>query len=246
MDRMMPKYYEQRWYDYQTIARGLLTVDQLTRAFESCSEQYWYSLRSYLPVNKSQLCLDLPCGYGNFLYFLKKHGYQNCRGYDLDRSQVALAQSLGLQAAQADAFIVLANLTETPSLIASIDFVEHLEKSSALRFLEACYERLSPGGTLILRTPCADGPFGAHDVHNDITHQWGLTSNSLRCVLAMVGFSSIQVLDIPGVSPSGGAVQAARWAACKMSRWVAGILLRIMCVGSPSVWGPSMWAVAIK
>jgi len=130
----MSQYYQQRYYAYQTIARGLLTVEQLAQSFEALSHVYWYALHRYLPRDKSAVCLDLPCGYGNFLYFLKKHGYRNCRGYDLDPRQVGLATSLGCQAAEGNVFDVLANLAVTPSLIASIDFIEHLDKSTALRF----------------------------------------------------------------------------------------------------------------
>ncbi len=240
------RYYQQRYYTYQTVARGLLTVQDLTVKFESLSRYYWNSLRRHMPSDKSKLVLDLPCGYGNFLYFLRKHGYANSKGYDLDPLQVALARTLDLDAQVENAFKVLEILSESPSMIVSIDFIEHLDKSSALRFLEKCFERLPPGGRLIIRTPCADGPFGAHDLCNDITHEWGLTSNALSCILSMVGFSSVSILDVPHVSPSGGPLQACRWLVCKLSRAVVGTIFKAMCIGPPRVWERSMWAVAQK
>lgn len=239
-------YYAERYYDYQTVARGLQTADQLKSAFERLLPYYWYGLRKWLPEDKARLCLDLPCGYGNFMYFLVKHGYRNCRGYDLDRRQVELARSLGLAAERGEAFDILAGLPEPPELISSLDFIEHLDKTTAIRFLEACYRALPAGGILILRTPCADGPFGAHDRFNDITHEWGLTSNALQCLLKMVGFSSVRILDFTTAHPGRGVVHAARWAACRVLRSAASLLLRIACVGGPAVWGRSMWAVATK
>jgi SAM-dependent methyltransferase len=241
-----PRYHEARYYAYQTAARGLLTADRLKSEFEALAEYYWYGLRDYLPADKEQMCLDLPCGYGNFLYFLKKHGYRNCRGYDLDPRQVELARSLDLPAEWGEAFDVLANISEPVSLIACIDFIEHLEKSAAVRFLEACYQAMPAGGTLILRVPSADGPFGAHDVCNDITHAWGVTSNALCCLLNMVGFASVRILDFPNAHPRRGILSAARWMACRISRWIAGVCLRVMCIGAPAVWGRSMWAIATK
>jgi len=240
------RYHEARYYQYQTAARGLVTADQLRREFDKLAEYYWYGLRKYLPADRQKLCLDLPCGYGNFLYFLEKYGYRNCRGYDLDPRQVALAQTLGLAAEVGDAFAVLAHLSEPLALIAAVDFLEHLEKSQAVRFLEACYRALPAGGALILRVPSADGPFGAHDLANDITHAWGVTANALRCLLNMVGFTSVRILDFPNAHPRRGLVSAARWLACRISRWAAGLCLRVMCIGAPAVWGRSMWAVAIK
>ena len=43
--------------------------------------------------------------------------------------------------------------------------------------------------------PCADGPFGAHDWCNDLSHKWAATSGALAGTLRAVGFSSVSILD---------------------------------------------------
>ena len=100
-------YYQERYYSYQTTARGLLTPADLAASFERLAPLYGKLLSKYLPRDKTALCLDLPCGYGNFLYFLHKNGYTHCQGYDLDPRQVELACSIGLPAQCGDAFQAL-------------------------------------------------------------------------------------------------------------------------------------------
>lgn len=237
-------YYQERYYSYQTVARGLSTPAELVASFERAAPLYSTLLSRYLPRDKSALCLDIPCGYGNFLYFLLKSGYSRCEGYDLDPRQVELACSIKLPAQCSDAFLALDRDFGEIGLIASLDFLEHLDKSSAVSFLEACYRSLRQGGVLILRTPCCDGFFGAHDTHNDITHEWGVTSNALHCLLAMVGFASVEFLDD---LPSGdGPIAFARLVACKCARAATAFALRLMYLGPPKIWGRSMWAIAIK
>jgi SAM-dependent methyltransferase len=236
-------YYQQRYYDYQTTARGLLTVDQLTTAFKRSSIFYQDRLQRWLPSDKSSLCLDIPCGFGNFLYFLRKLGYENCYGYDLDPKQVALAQSLGLRAECKDAFEILKQREGDVALIASLDFLEHLNKNLAVQFLEACFRSLEPNGTLILQMPCSDGPFGSHDRYNDITHEWGASSNALRCLLEMTGFVSVNFVQ---PTPTRTIVGVSRWILCRISRGIVSILLHCMMLQTPTVWEPSMLAVARK
>jgi SAM-dependent methyltransferase len=198
-----------------------------------------------LPRDKAAICLDIPCGYGNFLYFLKQNFYTRCYGYDLDQRQVELALSIDLPAQRGDALVELMKRDEGgTALISSLDFLEHLDKNAAISFLEACYRSLGHRGVLILRMPCCDGFFGAHDLHNDITHQWGVTSNALRGLLAMVGFESIQLLDEP---PSRDGPSAfVRLLISKFARTATAFALRLMYLAPPTIWGRSMWAIAIK
>lgn len=69
----------------------------------------WYRDRfqSLLPSDKSAKILDVPCGEGNILYFLKELGYSNVHGFDLDECRVEVAQQIGLNAQVKDAFAVL-------------------------------------------------------------------------------------------------------------------------------------------
>jgi 2-polyprenyl-3-methyl-5-hydroxy-6-metoxy-1,4-benzoquinol methylase len=53
-------------------------------------------LRRFLPHDKSAKILDVACGSGHFLYFLKKEGYTNIHGIDLSDDQLEVARRTGL------------------------------------------------------------------------------------------------------------------------------------------------------
>ncbi|MCX7704381.1 MAG: class I SAM-dependent methyltransferase [Planctomycetota bacterium] len=51
----------------------------------------------HLPKDKNAKILELGCGYGAFLLFLKQQGYTNLIGVDISPQQVETAHKLGLQ-----------------------------------------------------------------------------------------------------------------------------------------------------
>jgi SAM-dependent methyltransferase len=233
--------HEEAYYGYQTQARGLLTREALQRRFEKLRPWYARRLGRFLPRRLDATCLDLPCGYGNFLYFLRAAGYVNSVGYDRDPEQVRLAQLLGLPARNGDAFDVLSGGGDGWDCISSIDFLEHLTRDDALAFLGLCRRRLAPGGVLIVRTPSADGPFGAHDRYADLTHQWAMTATVLRTVLQMSGFESIAILD-ERPQPYN-AVNLVRLGVFHGARLAANGVCLALGLDPPALWSRSMWAV---
>lgn len=236
--------YRERYYNYQTQARGALDKESLENRFAKQSKWYGATLRAYLPHKTDARCLDAPCGYGNFLYFLRATGYRNIEGFDLDKNQVELARLLDLPADVKDAFSVLAENSEPYELIASLDFIEHLTKDDALRFLDQCNKNLHPGGILILRTPCADGPFGAHDAWNDLTHRWGMTSNVLQTTLEMIGFTRVQILEERPQRIS--LIDTIRWLVFFPARMIANAFCMALSLRPPKVWTRSMMVIAYK
>ena len=236
--------YIKQYYSYQTYARGFLDEKALRQQFRKMAKWYTKRLRSRLPAELGALCLDVPCGYGNFLYFLKKLGYCNVHGYDLDPAQIELARLLNLPACEGDVFEILSEQSGYYAMISSLDFIEHVSKDNALRFLALCWQRLQPGGVLLLRAPCADGPLGSHDRYNDLTHQWGMTSNLLRAILKMQGYDRIELLD-ERPQPTGF-VDTLRWLVFFPARILAIIFYMALGMSPPKIWSRSMFAVARK
>ena len=236
--------YEKRYYEYQTTARGLLSARALELEFSKRAKWYRAMLGKYLPTDRSSKCLDVPCGFGNFLYFLRQQGFSQSIGYDLDPNQIRLARMLNLPAIEGDAFSILVGKRNEYACITSLDFLEHLSKNRALEFVAACKAALIPGGVLIVRTPSADGPFGAHDLSNDLTHQWAPTANVLQHIFEMHGFSNVRILD-------------ERPQPYKLLNWirlfsfyafraVASLCCTLLGELPPRVWSRSMWGIGIK
>ncbi len=236
--------YERKYYDYQTKARGLLSVNVLHKNFDKLAHWYGYRFKKYLQSEKDAQCLDVPCGYGNFLFFLKRNGYMNTIGYDLDTKQIDLAKLMELPAKIGDAFEVLENENKNYDLISSMDFIEHLSKEKALEFLKLCFDHLNNGGILIIRTPCADGPFGAHDVYNDITHKWGMTSNLLNSILDMLGFTEVIILDERPQPTS--ILNVVRWLIFPLAKFVVNCICLTLGLRPPVIWTRSMIAIGRK
>jgi len=236
--------YKSVYYDYQTKARGLLTKESLTARFMQLSKWYDGRLSPYLPKNKQARCLDIPCGFGNFLYFLEGKGYSNIQGVDLDAKQVELAALVELPAVQGDAFQILSDEVSSFDQISSLDFIEHLDKDKVLEFLSLAYSALKPGGTIILRAPCGDGPFGAHDAWNDLTHQWGMTSNVVRTLLEMHGFKNVKILDER--PQPGGIIDTFRWLVFFPAKLIADGFCMALGMRPPAIWTRSMIAIGHK
>lgn len=180
---------------YQTYAfrmqNGFRTFDEmeLTR----WGRAYDTYLGGWLPQRKEAAILDIACGGGKLLYFLKSRGYINVQGVDISPEQVILSKQVIAQVVERDAVEFLQEHPESFDLIIGLDIVEHFLKDEALGFLEACYRALLPSGRLILQTPNAESPWGMMHRYNDFTHEIAFNSNSMKRLLEFCGFSEIEL-----------------------------------------------------
>lgn len=200
----------------------------------------WYGcfLRDWLPANRDALILDAPCGHGNLLYFLKQAGYRRVFGYDLDPARVGVARELGLPAEQGDAWDVLQNHRGV-ALVASLDFLEHLEPERVPEFLARCRDALAPGGRFVARLPLTDGLLGAHDLFNDPTHKWAANSGVVRDLVTQAGFKNVEIRDerpVPYKLVNWGRLAVFHVCVTATNLWLRGLGL-----GPRQVWSPSGW-----
>ena len=229
-------------YKHQTKARGLLSKEDLVRHFNKASRLYYQVLLPYLPQNLDEKVVDIGCGYGNFLYFLKQNSFKNYTGIDFDQNQINLAKSLDLNAEFGD-WTKLEK--ETPaSAISALDFLEHLEKGEMLPFLNMCHKRLETKGRLILRVPNASGLFSANDYFNDLTHEWAFTPSSIEALLSVADFSILATIDDrPRLSGSLGILQNITF---KVTKSLTKIWLACLGLSEPPHYSRSFWIVAEK
>lgn len=166
--------------------------------------------RCFLPSQRDADILEVGCGSGSFLYFLRGEGYTRVHGIDVAEEQVALARGLGIQDVEvADAFPYLSAHPTVYDLIVALDVIEHFTKDEVLLFLDRVRHALRPGGSLLLRTPNADSPFHSWIRYADFTHEVTFTPVSMRQVLRATGFADIEVVPLePYVH---GAASAIRW-----------------------------------
>lgn len=153
---------------------------------------YEHYLRGWLPQDRTIPILDVGCGAGLFLHFLKDEGYTQLSGVDASPSQVALARQSGLEILQENALDHLKQRSGDLGLIVALDFIEHLTRDEALTFLDACFQALQPGGRLILQTPNGESPWVGNVLYGDYTHEQCFTPHLLEKLMHRAGFEQIQ------------------------------------------------------
>jgi SAM-dependent methyltransferase len=166
----------------------------------------------YLPANKDARILDLGSGYGEFLYFLQRQGYETAAGIDLDPKQVEIARSLGVRSLTCgDARQLLRESSGQLDFISAIDVVEHFPKVEAFELLNLVYAALRPGGRFLCRVPNA-AAFYLPFFYMDFTHETPFAPSSLKQALEMAGFANVRVWGIgPVVHGVKSAVRFALW-----------------------------------
>ena len=140
--------------------------------------------------------LEIACGSGSLLHWLKTRGYEDSFGIDICSKSIAIANSLGLKVKCADAIDFLMNQSsQSLDVIFALDFYEHLNKREFLQFLRECERILLKGGRLILRGPNGSSPVVGCALFNDITHQWAITPIALEALSKNYGYKSLQTAE---------------------------------------------------
>lgn len=162
--------------------------------YEDSCLHFDFNFQRDLPAEKDAHILDIGCGGGHFLYFLKKKGYTNSIGIDLSSEAIEMVRKrITPRVEQADAFGFLPTQRDTYDAIYSGDMIEHIPKERVLDFLSLVRDALKPGGVLLLRLPNMGNPFALHNRYRDFTHECGYTEKSIYQVLYVCGFRDIRV-----------------------------------------------------
>ena len=162
--------------------------------YERAAKHYEMNLGGILPRKMDARILEIGCGGGHFLYYLKKKGYTNFLGIDLSDEAVELCRNrITSYVEKADAFSFLTNQENLYDAICSSDMIEHIPKDKILIFLTLVYKALKQNGVLLLRLPNMSNPFALNNRYHDFTHECGYTEKSIFQVLYMSGFRIINI-----------------------------------------------------
>jgi 2-polyprenyl-3-methyl-5-hydroxy-6-metoxy-1,4-benzoquinol methylase len=173
---------------------GFFEVNPPTRkAFDSQAKSYAYDYKKHFPKNKEIKILDVGCGMGHFLYFLKKEGYKNFVGIDISPQQIEFVKKkISDKVILGDIFDYLCS-GETFDVIVMNDIIEHMNPDNLLKLLRLCYVSLNPDGQIFVKTVNMANPFSSRIRYIDITHQMGFTEESLKQILTIAGFFDLKV-----------------------------------------------------
>ncbi|HEX8204189.1 MAG TPA: class I SAM-dependent methyltransferase, partial [Isosphaeraceae bacterium] len=188
--------------------------------------------------------LDIGCGSGQFLYFLRQQGYTDTVGIDVDGAQVEIGRALGLDCRRVSVFDHLADSGPRYALVAMLDILEHFTREELFPLLEAVAARLEPGGLLIASVPNAESPDGLRAVYADITHEIAFSPTSLAEMLFCHGLEVTAIRD-PWPAPVSPARKGYRLLS-HAARKIEGMRLKLLGFETPQCWSSVFWAVARK
>jgi 2-polyprenyl-3-methyl-5-hydroxy-6-metoxy-1,4-benzoquinol methylase len=173
---------------------------------------YDYYLRSWLPEDKAAAIVDLACGGGKLLHFLKDRGYHRLQGVDISQEQVRLARQVIPDVKESDILDFLVEHRDHFDVILGLDIIEHFQKDEVLRFLDGCCSALKLNGRLILQTPNGCTPWGGAIRYGDFTHEVCFTPNALTRLMQLCGFRDIEVREQGPIPWGYSAMSTARFA----------------------------------
>jgi cyclopropane fatty-acyl-phospholipid synthase-like methyltransferase len=141
--------------------------------------------------------LEIGCGTGIFLNYLKHKGVQRFAGVDLDPHVLdVMPADLAEAVTIGDVWAYLEQIrTQAPfDRIVLLDVLEHFSPYEGVRLLRQLDGVLSQDGRIIVRVPNLSSPWGAQYQFHDLTHKAMYTPGSLRQVALAAGFDVIRCL----------------------------------------------------
>jgi 2-polyprenyl-3-methyl-5-hydroxy-6-metoxy-1,4-benzoquinol methylase len=147
-----------------------------------------------LPPDKNAGILEIGCGAGQLLYYIRSKGYRSLVGVDLGEEQVGYLTRMGIEGHVISSISgFLEKRHGSYDLIIMNQVMEHLRKDTMLRDLRSIHAALRPGGALVFMTPnmaCLSGTFQRYI---DLTHEIGFTERSAFQALSVAGFKDIAI-----------------------------------------------------
>jgi SAM-dependent methyltransferase len=186
--------------------------------FHQLAADYGKVYDLFLPADRTSIMLDVGCGQGFFVYYLRSRGFANSSGIDVSPPQAEFGRRFGLDIRTGDAL----DLLRAPGQydwISLLDVLEHVLPDRVVPLLQAIYASLKPNGLCVVQVPNMENPFNVAVRYSDFTHRGGFTSGSLVQVLRLAGFQAFDVY------PVGELRQ--RWVKRVIRRLVSEFLLRL-------------------
>jgi O-antigen chain-terminating methyltransferase len=173
--------------------------------FRGSAEAIAARLADFVPYFAGQSnVLDIGCGRGEFLDLLRGAGVP-AKGIDSNPEMIEVCRSRGLEAATGDARSYLQQQPdESLGGIIAVQVIEHLEPSYLSQLLGLAFDKVRPGGKVILETinPTCWLAFFESFIR-DLSHVKPIHPETLQYLLQASGFSNVEIVYRAPIAPEG-------------------------------------------
>ena len=140
--------------------------------------------------------LEIGCGTGAFLAYLRAKGVHHLLGIDHDPAlAVVVPEAIRDRFSCRDAHDLLADPTQGPfDRVVMLDVLEHFTPEDARHLLQSVRGRLKPGGKVVIKVPNAGAPWGLQYQFGDLTHRTAFSPISLRQLADAAGYGAPLIL----------------------------------------------------
>lgn len=200
-----------RIYRHYVHGRGEPLAPATTAGFSPRAATLSRLIKRHFPADRSASILDVGCGHGALIYFIRMAGYRNVTGVDVSPEQVAEASRLGIGGiSEGNLLTALQNLPDhSQDVVVAFDVIEHFTKEELLPFVDEVLRVLKPGGRWLIHAPNGESPFAGAIRYGDMTHEQAFTRTSLAQLLLSSGFLCVECHE-SGPVPAG-IKSAVRW-----------------------------------
>lgn len=149
-------------------------------------------------INSSELSiLDYGCGFGQTINALRKEGFKNTYGVDIETTAINYCQKNNMNVKKLELDNLQNPFEKKFDIIILSHVLEHIPKQEIINTLSFIKrEFLADKGKLLIAVPNAQSNTGSYWMYEDWTHTTLFTSGSLYYVLKAAGFENVEFLDI--------------------------------------------------
>lgn len=163
-------------------------------AGKNIRQHYRHNFLPFIPKDKTVKILDVGCGMGQCLEWLRAEGYTRIGGIEVSREGVDYCVKQGFEVSQVeDTEKWLKTHADNFDIILLNDVIEHLPKDSIVPILAAMNTALTDGGRIIIKTNNVSAITGARMRYWDFTHTTSFTELSLEQALRFAGFTNFSM-----------------------------------------------------
>jgi SAM-dependent methyltransferase len=212
--RRMQGDYRDRLYKSYRSTRPDESVPCSVADFKSQEPYYRHLIKTHLPRDRNASILELGCGCGMFVHFVKQAGYRNIRGVDTSEEDVGLAKRMEISDVYEAEIIqtLLSTPSESYDVIIMADVLEHFLKDELIEIADEVRRILRHNGKWICRVPNAEAIFSMRMRYGDLTHQLAFTGASIGQLMRSCGFRRFDCFEeTPVVHNVKSAVRWSLW-----------------------------------